>query len=332
MTQPDTKAPPFFYMAPLQGLTDALFRQTFHKHFNGFNAALAPFINPQRHGPADERRLVDLLPENNPDLPVIPQLLNTDAADFLILANRLQDLGYRHINWNLGCPAPMVARKKRGAGLLPYPETIIALLDEIVPKLSMELSIKTRLGYTDTSELLSLLPLLDAYPLKEIIVHARLGRQLYQGNVDLEGFARCREATRHDLVYNGDIIDVAVFNKLTQQFPWANRWMIGRGALADPTLIMSLTGNLIPQYERLQRLKSYHDDLYLQYRRRLSGPGHLLGRMKQIWIYLIASFPESRKVFKKIKKANTEAQYLAAVADLFAGTQPDPVRPQPDLC
>ncbi len=317
MTNPDTTPQPFFYLAPIQGVTDALFRRVFDQHFNCFDAAIAPFINPQRHCTVHEKRLADVLPENNTRLPIVPQLLNTNAEDFLSLARRLQDLGYTHINWNLGCPVPMVARKKRGSGILPYPEMIVGLLDKIIPRLNMELSLKTRLGYYDPGEILTLLPLLDAYPLKEIIIHARLGKQLYTGKVNLDGFARCRDVSRHELVYNGDITTVAVFKKLTQQFPWVHRWMIGRGVLAAPPLILSLQGKEIEPTHRLEMIRAFHTDLYQGYRKRFSGPGHLLGRMKQLWIYLIASFPGEQKALKKIKKAGTESHYLSAVEKIF---------------
>ncbi len=310
---------PFFYLAPIQGVTDAVFRNVFHRHFNGFDAAIAPFINPQRHSPAHEKRLGDVLPENNCDLQVIPQLLNNNAEDFLVLAHRLQDLGYTHINWNLGCPVPMVARKKRGSGILPYPEMVVSLLEEILPRLEIELSIKTRLGYFASSEILTLLPLLDDFPIKEIIIHARLGKQLYDGSVDLDGFSRCRKHTRHTLVYNGDITDSASFFRLTQRFPEINRWMIGRGILADPFLILALCGNDTPNEERLEKLREFHTDLFQHYRQRFSGPGHLLGRMKQLWLYLIASFPGQEKCLKKIKKTKTEAQYLAVVDEVWDG-------------
>ena len=308
---------PFFYLAPIQGVTDALFRRIHPQHFGGFDAAIAPFINPQRNSTAKEKWLADVLPENNPGLPVIPQVLNTDPEEFITLAHRLQDLGHTHINWNLGCPVAMVAKKKRGSGLLPYPETIVALLEKIVPQLSAQLSIKTRLGYHHRREIATLLPLLDAFPLKEIIIHARLGVQLYRGGVDLEGFALCRELSRHTLVYNGDITDVAAFKALSQGFPWVSRWMIGRGILADPFLLQSLKGDTDPTQNRLKRLEEFHTDLYQGYSRRLSGPGHLLGRMKQLWIYLIASFPDRQRLLKKIKRAASVQQYLQAMDELF---------------
>ena len=310
---------PFLYLAPLQGITDSLYRKVFHQHFGGFDAAIAPFINPQRHCTAKEKWFTDVLPENNPGLPVIPQLLNTDAEDFITLTTRLQDLGYTEINWNLGCPVPMVAGKKRGSGILPYPETIVSLLEKIIPRIKARLSIKTRLGYHQSREILTLLPMLEDFPLTEIIVHARLGRQLYNGRVDLDGFALCRDHSTHELAYNGDIITAEIFTDLRARFPWVQRWMIGRGVLADPFLAMAIREKTVPTRDRLKKLAEFHCDLYREYRLRLSGPGHLLGRMKQLWLYLIASFPEKQKNLKKIKKATSERDYLQAVEDIFSG-------------
>ena len=310
---------PFLYLAPIRGLTDALFRTTLHHHFKGFDAAMAPFITPQRKSLYEDAMLRDVLPENNAGLPLIPQLLHTDPESFIVLAGRLAELGYRHINWNLGCPAPMVARKKRGSGLLPYPETIIDILDQIVPQLDMEISIKTRLGYHSRTELANLLPQLDRFPLKEIIIHARLGKQLYKGSTDPEGFALCQSLGRHVLVYNGDITDLAGFKALTASFPGINRWMIGRGALANPFIAEEIKGMATGSAdERKKRLYAFHLDLFNRYEERLSGPSHILGRLKQLWTYLILSFPGQEKFQKKILKSAHLEGYLQVIEQLFA--------------
>lgn len=310
---------PFLYLAPIRGLTDAFFRQTLCRHFAGFDAAVAPFINPQRKSLYDDRMLRDVLPENNGPLPLIPQLLHTDPEQFLVLAGRLADLGYRQVNWNLGCPAPMVARKKRGSGLLPYPEEIVAILSKIMPRLGVELSIKTRLGFHERTELAALLPALDDFPVKEIILHTRLGRQLYKGPTDPDGFAECRRQTSHTLVYNGDINDLATFRMLAAHFPTVGRWMIGRGALANPFLAEEIKGYAVePAAKRKERIVAFHAELYAGYTERLSGPGHVLGRLKQLWIYLVGSFPGQEKALKKILKSSTLAGYDRAVDQLFA--------------
>jgi len=317
--KPDVnKAVPYLYMAPIRGLTDSLFRDIFHHHFKGIDAAVAPFINPQKKALFNNRMLLDVLPQNNRTRPVIPQLLHTYPEDFLLLAARLADLGYTHINWNIGCPAPMVARKKRGSGLLPYPDEIISFLDKVVPKLTLHLSIKTRLGFKDKSELLQLLPRLNDFPLREIIIHTRLGSQLYRGSTDPESFAACREISRHILVYNGDINSHSDFSSLAGQFPQVNRWMIGRGLLMNPFLAEEIKPLPVKaETQRTERLHSFHEDLYRRYEEKLSGPGHLLSRMKQLWAYLIASFPGKKKEFKKLRKSSTTSQYRDCVNRIF---------------
>jgi tRNA-dihydrouridine synthase len=314
MNQPQ----PFLYLAPIRGLTDALFRETLTGHFGGFDAAVAPFITPQKKSLYEDKQIRDVLPDNNRNLPVVPQLLHTDPEDFIVLARRLTDLGYRHINWNLGCPAPMVARKKRGSGLLPFPEEIVGLLTKVLPELEVEVSIKTRLGFHDHAETRALLPELNRFPLKEIIIHTRLGKQLYKGTTDPEGFEICRRLSRHPLTYNGDINDVATFRSLAARFPTVNRWMIGRGALGNPFLAEEIKGSP-PQSagQRTMRLYNFHDDLFNRYTERLSGPSHLLGRMKHLWLYLIGSFPAKKKLLKKILKSTSPAGYRAVVEQLF---------------
>ena len=312
----DTSATPFIYMAPLRGITDALFRRIYCRHFNGIDAAVAPFINPQRKSGLTDKLLADVLPEAD-NLKLIPQQLNRDGDDFLALAERLYDLGYREINWNLGCPVPMVAKKRRGSGLLPFPDQIVAFLDHVIPRLKSRLSLKIRLGYHDHQESLDLLPRLDCYPLSEIIIHARLGKQLYRGRTYPERFMVCQQASAHRLVYNGDINTVADYLELHNRFE-IDRWMIGRGLIANPFLPSEIKGAQISAQQRSARLQHFHDELFLAMKEKLDGPGHLLGRMKQIWIYFIGSFPQKQNLLKKITKASTEAKYLDAVRTVVA--------------
>ncbi len=314
---PDTQ--PFLYLAPIRGLTDSLFRDTLHDHFKGFDASVTPFINPQRKSLYEDAMLRDVLPQCNVGWPIVPQLLHTDPEAFVVLANRLAGLGYSHINWNLGCPAPMVARKKRGSGLLPFPEMILEILEQVLPQLNIELSIKTRLGYHDRSELAAILPQLDRFALKEIIIHTRLGKQLYKGNTDPDGFAVCQKLSRHPLVYNGDITDLTTFNLLAARFPTVDRWMIGRGALGNPFLAEEIKGFPTDSPDqRKKRLYAFHFDLFNRYQQRLSGPSHILGRVKQLWTYLIISFPGQAKLEKKILKSGDIETYLQVIEQLFA--------------
>ena len=310
---------PFIYLAPLRGLTDALFREVLFSHFQGFDAAVTPFINPQGASSYDDKMLRDVLPENNKGVEIVPQLLNTKPEHFLILAKRLISLVYTHINWNLGCPAPMIAKKKRGSGLLPYPDEIITLLEYVIPKLEVGLSIKTRLGYFDQTEIEHLLPRLNDFPLEEIIIHTRLGKQLYKGATRPDGFKRCLELSQHTLSYNGDVNSYEIYNSLHNTFPQTHRWMLGRGALGNPLIAEEIKGINTDSVETKKfRLKQFHDELLSRYEHRLSGPSHILGRMKQLWAQMITSFPGQEKLLKKILKTRTLEKYQEVVDQVFS--------------
>lgn len=305
-----------FYLAPIRGVTDALFRTVFHRHFPYFDEAVAPFINPQRSANFKDSYLRDVFFEENTLLPVTPQLLYNNKEDFVSLSKRLEDMGHTRINWNLGCPAPQVANKKRGSGLLPYPDRICELLDYALPQLQARLTIKMRLGFKSPTEIEHLLLKFNDFDLHEIIIHPRIGKQLYKGTVNLEGFEKCRSLSSHTLVYNGDITTTDFFHTLKNRFPEIKQWMIGRGALSTPFLLAEIKGLSFSEDEKKRQVLEFHDDIYLQIKDKLSGPGHLLSRMKQIWTYMIHSFPGQEKILKKIRKASAEKKYLEAVDEL----------------
>ena len=306
--------PPCLYMGPLKGITDSLFRQVYLRNFPGLDRAVAPFVNPQGTPRYPEKLIADLLPEKNRALDLVPQLLNSDAEGFIALGNRLHELGYGEINWNLGCPVKMVAGKKRGSGLLPHPDRIVALLETALPRLKPSLSIKMRLGYHSHEEALALLPRLEPFPLTEIIIHARLGVQLYSGPVHLDRFDQCSAMTCHRLVYNGDLVTTGDYHNLRARFGRVDRWMIARGLLINPFLPAEIKGFSCNAEERSTRLQRFHDDLFTALKERLNGPGHLLGRMKQVWIYFIHAFPGKEQGIKAITRASSEQSYLKAVA------------------
>ncbi|MFH1155366.1 MAG: tRNA-dihydrouridine synthase family protein, partial [Pseudomonadota bacterium] len=260
-------------------------------------------------------------PENNRNIPVIPQILGNSPEDFIHLARVIADLGYGTVNWNLGCPHSKVAKKRRGSGLLPWPDDIDAFLDAVMGKISCGLSLKVRLGRGDGSEIFRLLPVLDNYPLDEIIVHPRTGVQMYTGVADVDAFDRIRKQTRHVLVYNGDITGPGFFGTVQTRFPEIRRFMIGRGVLANPFLPSQIKGTSRDFGQDLDVLRAFHDDLFGEYCRFLKSPIHLTGRMKGIWSFLALSFDDCHKALKRIHKSEQVRDYTAAV-DLFFHGKP----------
>ena len=305
------------YLAPLRGFTDYIYRNTFACHFKGFDGALAPFIPTIGVNRFKPSHFTDVLPENNWTIPVVPQIIGNRPDDFINLAERLFDLGYLSVNWNLGCPFPMVAKKRRGSGLLPYPEAIDAFLEKTLCAIPNQLSIKTRLGRHAISEIFELMPIFNRYPLKEIIIHPRTGKQMYDGQTDLDAFEGCLEQSVHRVVYNGDIHDLQSFQKFANRFKGIDGWMIGRGAVTNPFLPQIIKAGADDVPHKVEIFRRFYDDLFEQYRRRYSGPGHLLNRMKGFWTYFSKSFEHSRKIAKKVHRIRCIRAYMEIVDRFF---------------
>ena len=310
---------PILYLAPIRGYTHALFRNIYQAHFSGIDVAVAPFIVTMGNNPIRSRHLKDVLPENNSGAPLIPQILSNDPDGFIHMARVLADLGYETINWNLGCPFPMVAKKKRGSGLLPYPDQIKSILDQVLPHIPNRLSIKTRVGRHDPGEIETLLPLFNQYPLTEVIIHPRTGEEMYTGTADPDRFAAIMDLSDHPLVYNGDIWNVAVFRALAQRFPAIHRWMIGRGVMADPFLPWDIQSGEPQSSNRLDQFIRFHDALFYALTQTLDGPAHVLDKMKGYWSFFYLSFEDGRKLFKKIRKIQRLDDYIDTLHRFFGG-------------
>jgi tRNA-dihydrouridine synthase len=264
-----------------------------------------------------ERHVRDLLPRPSGGMPVVPQILGNMAGDFIFLGRYLYEQGYPVVNWNLGCPFRPVAKKKRGSGLLPFPDEVDQFLDQTLRALPGRLSIKMRLGRRRPDEIFKLLPVLDRYPIEEIIIHPRTGRQMYAGLPDLDTFQACLAATRHRIVYNGDISDLEGFQALAARFPGIDSWMIGRGALSDPFLPAVIKAGRDQISDKVEKFRVFYEALFAAYRERLCGPAHLLDRMKGFWTYFACAFQNGRNMAKRIHRTFTLQRYLESVEWFF---------------
>ena len=309
---------PILLSSPLQGFTDFRFRNAQNKFFGGIDTFYAPYIrlNGKLVIKASYER--DLLPENNSTLECIPQIITNDADEFLFVAKYVQSLGYKELNWNLGCPYPMVTKCGMGSGLISDSEKIKGILDKVHSESDILVSMKMRLGYDTNTEILEVLPILDTFPIKNIAIHARIGKQLYKGGVHLDAFQNCIDNAKHTLYYNGDITTVAKFNEMKDRFPSINHWMIGRGLISDPFLPNMIKNNtsLHPE-NKMELFSNFHDALYEGYSQSLSGDTHILLKMHHLWEYFATTFSNPHKVEKNIRKAKSIKNYEQTVKDVF---------------
>ena len=319
---------PFLSLGPFQGITDAPFRNVFKRHFGGIDKFYTPFftgIHKEEHAKNLQGEEID--PHYNDVETLTPQILSTDAEEILRFAKQCKELGYKEINLNMGCPFPRVANKKRGCGLLPYPDKVEAMLESVFESIGdMKFSVKCRLGYFCPEEIEAIIPIFNKYPLSELIIHPRIGKQLYKGEADVERFAALMPSIHAPLVYNGDIVSVESFERIKsliagkdpQSPALISGYMLGRGLLANPFLAEEICGGgAFNAPERTERLHAYVLDLYEDRLRHAGGSPKVLGRMKELWSYLMNSFEEPQVVWRKIKKINALMEYEEAIEEIF---------------
>ena len=309
---------PFLSLGPFQGITDAPFRNVFKRHFGGIDKFYTPFftgIHKEEHAKNLQGEEID--PHYNDVETLTPQILSTDAEEILRFAKQCQQLGYKEINLNMGCPFPRVANKKRGCGLLPYPDKVEAMLERVFEEIDIKFSVKCRLGYFDPKEIDAILPIFNKFPISELIIHPRIGKQLYKGEADVERFKALIPYINAPLVYNGDIVSEESFNRISNAVQPVNQFMLGRGILANPFLAEQIKNDKASTHDKMERLHNYVIDLYEDRLHHAGGSPKVLGRMKELWSYLMNSFEEPQVVWRKIKKINALKEYEEAVETIF---------------
>ena len=297
-----------YYAAPMEGMTTWLWRRVHHRIFGGADKFFTPFLSPNATCTfqVKERREID----HNEGLNVVPQLLTADPGHFIWAARVLADMGYSEINLNLGCPSGTVAAKRKGSGLLSWPDQLTALLDGVFDALpGMRISVKTRIGRHDDGEWPALLDIFNRYPIHELIVHPRVGKDMYRGTARRQVFHWTRQHTGLPLVYNGDIWtpeDAA---------SWDVSVMTGRGLIADPALLRRARGGAPAARAELADFMGELADGY----EATVGQDATLHRMWELWFYLIAAFPEAGDALKKMRKCRRLADYRPIAAAVMAG-------------
>jgi len=296
--------------APIQGYTDYAYRRIHWQKVGGVDHYYTPFLRWERGG-LRNKDIRDL--DHISETPTIPQIIARDRDELSYLCDAIQERGIRRIDINMGCPFPLQTGAGRGSGLLPHPERVEGIIDEMNRRKDVTFSIKMRLGLKEEDECLRLLPLLNDAPLSHITMHPRLGIQQYKGKPSMAAFGRFLEACKLPVIYNGDICTIEQIIALEQEYPTLCGIMVGRGLLARPTLAKEYTcGTLLSEKERLNISLQMHDDLMAHAEQYLEGDSQQLARLHCFWEYQEELLP--KKCYKLLMKSKSMRSYREAIS------------------
>lgn len=299
-----------YYLAPMEGITDAIYRRLHHRYFPGLDRYYMPFLSPTIHRTLTNREERELPMADSESFVAIPQVLTKVPEDFLWAAQVICDRGYPEANLNVGCPSGTVTAKGKGSGMLRDLGSLEAFLDAVFASTPLPISVKTRLGFEDPAEFPRILEVFNQYPIRELTIHPRVRGQFYSGQVDMDAFRYAAANSKIPLCYNGDITSIADVRCIQQEFPQLSGIMVGRGLIADPGMLTGGTDR--------KALQAFCDALLENYLEAFGGSRNAMFRLKENWGFLITRFQDSEKLWKRLRKTTDLAEYKTITAEIFA--------------
>ncbi len=312
-----------FAFAPMEGITGRTLRELHAAWFPGADCYCLPFISPTETRQLTPKQRRELEPGTLGCGRLLPQILTKSPADFLWCAGEIAALGYREVNLNLGCPSGTVVGKGKGAGLLRDPAALDRFLEAIFRDAPIPVSVKTRLGLEDPAEFGPILEVLRRYPIRELTVHPRTRRELYGGKVHTEAFALAAETSPFPVCCNGNLFTPADAAAVHAVFPRVRTVMMGRGLLADPSLITRCKGGA----RERDALLGFHNALCEAYLSAMHPNQAALPKLKELWMYLCLLFPEDG-TWKRMRKCRTWAEFWPLTQELLTNR---PLLPEADF-
>lgn len=298
------------YFAPMEGLTDSIYRQLHHRFFPGIDRYYTPFLSPTVHRKLTAKEERELPPADSLDFCVVPQMLTKNAADFLWLAQEIHNRGYSQVNLNLGCPSGTVVAKGKGSGMLADTDTLDAFLNGIFAAAPLPISIKTRLGVQSPEEFRCIMDVYARYPLAELIVHPRVRKEFYDGNLHMDCFQYALETAPFPVCFNGNLCSTRQIDAFRKEYPAVQAVMLGRGLIGDP-------GMLTPGGTDAKTLAAFYDALLEAYLAAFGGSRNAMFRLKENWRYLLCRFQGSEEYAKKLRKTTDLSEYRSITARIF---------------
>ena len=299
-----------YYFAPMEGLTDSVYRRLHHRHFGGVDRYYMPFFSPTVHRCLTKKEDRELPFAESEGFHAVPQIMTKVPEDFLWAAQVCRDRGYAQANLNIGCPSGTVVAKGKGAGMLRDLDALDRFFDAVFSDAPLPISVKTRLGVDDDENFPKLMDIFNRYPIHELTVHPRVRKDFYKNPLHRECFDYAVSVSKNPLCYNGDVCSLADIASVTEKYPSLSGVMLGRGLVADPGMLSGGT--------TAAKLKAFHDDLLDTYTQVFGSQRNAMFRLKENWFYLAHKFDGGEKLFKALRKSTDFAQYQTIAGEIFA--------------
>ena len=305
---------PFLILAPMEGVTDIMFRQVVAKAGRP-DLFFTEFTNVSSYasekGRANALERLEIAPT---DAPIIAQIWGKNPEHFAECAAALEDLGFSGIDLNFGCPDKNVNKTGGGAAMIKTPELAVECFRNAKKSTNLPVSVKTRLGWSKVEEYRDWLSiLLNEHP-AALTVHLRTKKEMSKVAAHYELIPeiiklRNEISPETKLIINGDIKNRAEALRLYEKYPEIDGFMIGRGVFQNPYCFTDHEATK----DELMELLYLHLDLYEKYSKK-----HYISYepLKHFYKIYINNFPGASELRAKLMETHSVEEAREVLAKI----------------
>lgn len=311
----DKLKPPFLILAPMEGVTDIIFRQVI-AHAGRPDLFFTEFTNVSSYASEKGRaNALERLAIASTDPPIIAQIWGKVPEHFAAVCQALHKLGFSGVDLNFGCPDKHVNKAGGGAAMIQTPELAVECYRSACASTTLPVSIKTRLGWSQPSEYVNWLSILLKEHPAALTIHLRTKKEMskvpahYELIPQIIGL-RDEISPETKLIINGDIKDKSHAHSLHDRYPTVDGFMIGRGVFQNPYCFTDHT----PTSEELLTLLKLHLELYIKYSEEIHPLKY--EPLKHYFKIYINSFPGASELRAKLMETHSIEEATTIITNL----------------
>ena len=304
-------------LAPMEDVSDPPFRAVC-KEF-GADVMYTEFISAEGLI-RDAFKSVQKLDIYSYERPIGIQIFGENIESMREAAAIAAEANPEFIDINYGCPVKKVACRGAGAGILLDLPKMQEMTREIVNRVDLPVTVKTRLGWDEhTIKIVEVAKRLQDVGIQALTIHGRTRKQMYKG---VANWDRISEVKNHPDIHipifgNGDIDSPEKALEYKQKYN-VDGMMLGRAAIGYPWIFREIkhflkTGKKLPAPSLPERIETVKK--HLEFSLEWKGPRQGIFEMRRHYTNYFKGLPN----FKSVRMQLVEAADAVEVHEILAG-------------